>query len=123
MDAFAIRLARIFHHNYERLAPKFGYATREDTRHFDPGSTNGKLMIATCEAVIESLVPLDDVIEAALSVPAQITEGWIPVAEVEVTPNPPVGAHGRKISWLTNPADISAGTKLYAELPPPPKEA
>ena len=44
----AERLARLFHDTYERLAPKFGYETREETKQFDPESPNGKLMIAVC---------------------------------------------------------------------------
>lgn len=36
-------LARLFHDTYERLAPQFGYDTREDTKEFDPTSPNGKL--------------------------------------------------------------------------------
>ena len=45
----ATDLARKFHEIYERLAPKYGYETREETRVFDPGSPNGQLMIAVCE--------------------------------------------------------------------------
>jgi hypothetical protein len=41
-------VARLFHDEYERLAPSFGYETREETRVFDAGSANGKLMIAVC---------------------------------------------------------------------------
>lgn len=44
----AVKAARRFHEIYERLAPQFGYTTREDTRAFDPESSNGKLMIAVC---------------------------------------------------------------------------
>ncbi len=44
----AERLAREFHEAYERLAPRYGYCTREQTRHFDPRSRNGRLMIAVC---------------------------------------------------------------------------
>jgi len=43
--------AKRFHDEYERLAPEYGYITREDTKQFDPASPNGKLMMA----VIESL--------------------------------------------------------------------
>lgn len=51
------RLARLFHEAYERLAPEFGYETREETRDFDPKSPNGQLMIAVCgevEAALEA---------------------------------------------------------------------
>jgi len=45
-------LARLFHDTYERLAPEYGYNTREDTKQFDPESANGKLMIAVCSEVM-----------------------------------------------------------------------
>lgn len=48
----AERLARRFHDAYERLAPSFGYETREDTRAFDPASANGRLMVAVCEELL-----------------------------------------------------------------------
>jgi len=44
----------MFHETYERLAPQFGYCTREETREFDPASSNGKLMIAVCAEIIKS---------------------------------------------------------------------
>lgn len=57
----AERLARKFHDTYESLAPSFGYETREDTKQFDPESSNGRLMIAVCERLIgtECLFPLE----------------------------------------------------------------
>jgi hypothetical protein len=48
----ATELAVFVHDTYERLAPEFGYETRPDTRAFDTGSPNGRLMIAVCEEVI-----------------------------------------------------------------------
>lgn len=48
-------LARLFHDVYERLAPEHGYSTREETRVFDEGSKNGKLMIETAGDVIRAL--------------------------------------------------------------------
>lgn len=45
-------LALKFHNTYERLAPSFGYETREDTREFKPASKNGKLMIAVCGEIL-----------------------------------------------------------------------
>lgn len=50
----AARLAEAFHSAYERLAPSFGYETREDTKTFSPDSQNGKLMIATCADILSS---------------------------------------------------------------------
>ena len=49
----AKQLAIFFHNTYEKLAPSFGYETREDTKAFDPESKNGKLMIAVCEEVLK----------------------------------------------------------------------
>lgn len=48
-------LAVLFHENYERLAPSFGYETRLETQQFDADSPNGQLMVAVCEDVIEKL--------------------------------------------------------------------
>lgn len=50
-----IDIAKMFHDTYERLAPEFGYETREDTKEFDPESANGKLMIAVVDEVISIL--------------------------------------------------------------------
>ena len=47
----SLRLAMKFHEAYERLAPKFGYSTREEFREFNPESTNGKLMLAVCSEI------------------------------------------------------------------------
>ena len=46
-----LELAIKFHEAYERLAPQFGYETRNDTKDFDPNSPNGQLMIAVCGEV------------------------------------------------------------------------
>lgn len=53
------QLAVLFHDTYERLAPDYGYETREDTRDFDPNTPNGKLMIAVCEYLIEELLIME----------------------------------------------------------------
>lgn len=45
------QIAESFHKAYERLAPSFGYETRDDTKTFDPDSPNGKLMIAVCQEI------------------------------------------------------------------------
>jgi hypothetical protein len=50
--AGAEQFAELFHATYERLAPEFGYTTRTDTRRFDRGSHNGKLMIAVCDHIL-----------------------------------------------------------------------
>ena len=43
-----IKLAVLFHDTYERLAPKFGYETKDATKVFNASSNNGKLMIEVC---------------------------------------------------------------------------
>ena len=51
-----IETAKLFHDTYERLAPDFGYETREDTKAFDPFSPNGRLMIEVCRLVSDNLL-------------------------------------------------------------------
>ena len=53
--ARAAEVAMLFHDTYERLAPTFGYETREETRQFDPTSPNGALMIAVAASVLREL--------------------------------------------------------------------
>jgi len=45
-------LARKFHEIYELSAPSFGYATRTETRDFDPTTPNGRLMIHVCGEIL-----------------------------------------------------------------------
>lgn len=63
-------IARLFHDTYERLAPSFGYETRDDTKQFDPESPNGRLMVAVCGEVTRSLrsTPAPDALREALEV-------------------------------------------------------
>jgi hypothetical protein len=53
----AVDLARLFHEEYERLAPNFGYSTREASAvpWDDVPDANRDLMVATAAAVIETL--------------------------------------------------------------------
>ena len=46
-----IELAKAFHEIYERLAPQYGYETRDDTKEFNADSKNGQLMIAVCREI------------------------------------------------------------------------
>ena len=57
-------LPRKFHEAYERLAPTFGYETREDTKEFDADSPNGKLMGAVVNEVMTKA--LEDTREEAV---------------------------------------------------------
>lgn len=61
----ALELATLFHVIYERTSAEFNYITRTDTRIFDPESSNGKLMIATCEEILsEDIQPKFDALTA-----------------------------------------------------------
>lgn len=53
----AIWLAKFLHEAYERLAPQYGYVTREDTRTFDHQSPNGRLMAAAFEELRSAVSP------------------------------------------------------------------
>ncbi len=55
--------AKLFHDTYERLAPDFGYETREDTKEFDPESPNGKLMTAVVGEIMQGYLPISEVEE------------------------------------------------------------
>ena len=48
-----LEIASLFHYEYERLAPNYGYETREDTKHFEPTTPNGRLMAAVCGKIAE----------------------------------------------------------------------
>jgi len=50
-----VELAIRFHDTYERMAPQFGYETREETRKFNPESNNGQLMIAVCQEILQTI--------------------------------------------------------------------
>lgn len=54
----AKELAILFHETYERLAPQFGYETRQETRQFNENTNNGRLMIAVCEEILNRLFPV-----------------------------------------------------------------
>lgn len=48
--------AKLFHDTYERLAPKYGYFTRIETREWNPESNNGKLMLAVVSELYHQLL-------------------------------------------------------------------
>jgi hypothetical protein len=60
MNDKALELAVLFHVIYERKSAEFDYVTRTETRIFDPESKNGKLMVATCEEILQDYVPRAD---------------------------------------------------------------
>ena len=49
--------AKQFHETYERLAPQFGYETKEETRQFQEDTPNGRLMIAVCREILKHNAP------------------------------------------------------------------
>lgn len=53
----AEKLAKLFHDTYERLAPAFGYATREESAVAweNVPVNNKKLMVATAAVVIDEI--------------------------------------------------------------------
>lgn len=51
-DEEVLSLAVKLHGTYERLAPQYGYETRQETREFDARTPNGRLMIAVCREVM-----------------------------------------------------------------------
>ena len=65
----ALALAIRFHEAYERLAPRFGYETRPETRNFDPQSQNGRLMVAVCREIIEHNVEVEQLAAKTLTIP------------------------------------------------------
>jgi hypothetical protein len=56
----AEELAEFFHTTYERLAPQYGYKTREESAvpWSEVPDDNKQLMIATCAEVLRKLDPL-----------------------------------------------------------------
>jgi len=60
------QLARKFHDSYERLAPSFGYETRQETRDFDPTTPNGRLMIAVCGEIGADFAALQAKLDALM---------------------------------------------------------
>ena len=55
-----LELAKLFHETYERLSPRYGYETKQDTKYFEPDSPNGRLMIAVCDTLLFELRALGE---------------------------------------------------------------
>lgn len=57
-DLTAEQLAKAFHETYERLAPGFGYKTREATAvpWHDVPEANRLLMIAVCQELLDGIL-------------------------------------------------------------------
>ena len=100
----ALRLATMFHEAYERLAPKFGYETRLETRVFDPTSKNGQLMVAVCEEISAELRRLAEENERLKA--QAVPEGW---KLVPIEPTPEMSKAGFRVAkmdvtgaWVTD---------------------
>lgn len=74
---------------------------------------------AWAAARIPSLLIGTYIAEGYRCVPVQITEGWIPVGIIKDEMSKDDGA---AIHYADLSVHLPVGTKLYAELPPPPKE-
>lgn len=72
-------LAKKFHDAYERLAPKFKYETRQETKVFNPRSSNGRLMIAVCEEIFGESKELENLVEKCNSPGFSISKPFPPV--------------------------------------------
>lgn len=51
----ALKLAILFHETYGRLAPSFGYETRDDAKKFDETSKNDRLIVVVCGKILSTL--------------------------------------------------------------------
>ncbi len=106
----ALNLAKQFHDTYELLAPEHGYATREDTKEFDPESPNGRLMVATCHAMLEVVIP------------RSTDDGWIAHRDKLLSLLQAVGHVGVDFGegeYQLGREDIELAQHLYADLSPP----
>ena len=83
----ALELAKLFHETYELLAPRLGYVTGLDTKKFDPESRNGRLMVATCEAILEHFAMMN-------------VHPILPIAQYRGT----ITKDGNVLSYTTDPA-------------------
>lgn len=113
-------LARRFHEIYERLAPTFGYQTRDDTKQFDPKSANGRLMVAVCKEILGHPQPPQQ---------GSVPEEWSYVVEVflenveEVTELLLSGGDADNIVALCNDLNKAAVVAEKVLATPPQPEA
>ena len=56
MNKEILEITKKFHDMYEKLASEYTYETREDTKVFDINSNNGKLMYATVNEIVSSIL-------------------------------------------------------------------
>lgn len=92
--AAALDLATRFHEAYERLAPSFGYETREETRTFDPESKTGRLMVAVCGEILRAANPPAGAERATEPVYTDDTPLMLEYREADEPATPAVGEEG-----------------------------
>jgi hypothetical protein len=73
----AAELALVFHNTYEKLAPSFGYETRQDTKEFDFKSNNGRLMVAVCSEIIKWQQEQDKNKYSEEDIKEAFYQGWV----------------------------------------------
>lgn len=56
MNKEILEITKKFHDIYENLSKEYCYETREDTRVFDINSSNGKLMYATVNEIVNPIL-------------------------------------------------------------------
>lgn len=83
-------LAVKFHEVYEKLAPSFGYETREETRKFNPDSKNGRLMIAVFNELFigpkEEIENLRLDVERHIAIASRLLSQEDPWLDIETAP-------------------------------------
>lgn len=70
-------LAKQLHEIYEKLAPSFGYETRDDTKEFDPTTPNGKLMIAVADEIEKSVLSYVEKLKRIAEIEAKAIEDYV----------------------------------------------
>ena len=116
-------LARLFHDEYEALAPHYSYETRNDTKVFDPHSTNGHLMIAVAARVLAEWNTRASPWRGMDSAPRD--GSWVLIATKPHSRGTVVArwtqAHG-KYTWCDEEGETYENAAHWTPLPEPPKE-
>ena len=109
----ARELAVRFHDTYERLAPSFGYETRQETRQFDPETPNGRLMIAVCAELAAN--PSACELGAVQELPAK----WRQRAEQKISASQHASIEQKCIARFRADDELARANELEADLAKP----
>lgn len=108
--AEAQRIAELFHETYERLAPAFGYQTREASRKpwADVPEQNKRLMVAVCGEILSALQQAQAPPTCVCTIDDGLVREWVQKArEVakskgyqfeQAQPRPEIGARLRQLA-------------------------